>query len=420
MMFYKETEFQDTSIGKIPSDWQIIAIQKVCDLIRGTEPGSKSYNTKGRGYRFIRVSDLSKQILEPVFTNENERRLIFCNREDVLLALDGVPGVVNRGFEGAISSGIRILKPKTSNIIKDFLFQILQHGIVERVIANHTTGTTIKHASRAIDFIKIPVPIFTEQEKIAHILSVIDDTIVKTDKVIARTERLKKGLMQHLLTKGIGHKEYKDTLVGKTPKTWQTVKLGEVLNDIKYGTSVKATSNGQGFPVLGIPNVLGGKIDKSSLRYVDLPESERRNLMLEDGDILLVRTNANPDYIGRCALFENKRGTWLYASYLIRIRPDKQKVLPAYLVKFLQSERARRQFLSIARTSAGNYNINSQGIRAVAVCMPSLPEQQKIAEILSTIDNKLELERNEKVRLERVKRGLMDLLLTGKVRVKGD
>jgi type I restriction enzyme S subunit len=226
--------------------------------------------------------------------------------------------------------------------------------------------------------------------------------------------------MQHLLTKGIGHKEYKDTLVGKTPKTWQTVKLGEVLNDIKYGTSVKATSNGQGFPVLGIPNVLGGKIDKSSLRYVDLPESERRNLTLEDGDILLVRTNANPDYIGRCALFENKRGTWLYASYLIRIRPDKQKVLPAYLVKFLQSERARRQFLSIARTSAGNYNINSQGIRAVAVCMPSLPEQQKIAEILSTIDNKLELERNEKVRLERVKRGLMDLLLTGKVRVKGD
>jgi type I restriction enzyme S subunit len=226
--------------------------------------------------------------------------------------------------------------------------------------------------------------------------------------------------MQTLLTRGIGHKEYKDTRIGKTPKTWETVRLGEILNEVKYGTSVKATSNGQGFPVLGIPNVLGGKIDETNLRYVDLPEPERRNLTLEDGDILLVRTNANPDYIGRCALFENKKGTRLYASYLIRIRPDKKRVLPAYLGKFLQSERARRQFLSIARTSAGNYNINSQGIRAVNVCLPSLPEQQKIAEILSTIDNKLELERNEKARLERVKRGLMDLLLTGKVRVKVD
>ncbi|MDH5690936.1 MAG: restriction endonuclease subunit S, partial [Candidatus Bathyarchaeota archaeon] len=237
---------------------------------------------------------------------------------------------------------------------------------------------------------------------------------------IWKTERLKKGLMQQLLTRGIGHKEYKDTPIGKTPKTWQTVKLGEVLVDVKYGTSVKANTNGQGLPVLGIPNILGGKIDDTNLRYVDLPESERRSLTLEDGDILLVRTNANPDYIGRCALFGNMNGAWLYASYLIRIRPDRKKALPVYLVKFLQSEKARKQFLSIARTSAGNYNINSQGVRRVTISLPSLPEQQKIAEIISVVNKKLEFEMKEKVKLERIKRGLMDLLLTGKVRVKVD
>ncbi|MEM0011168.1 MAG: restriction endonuclease subunit S, partial [Candidatus Bathyarchaeia archaeon] len=115
MMFYKETEFKETPIGKIPKEWELTEIKEVCEFIRGTEPGSKSYNTEGIGYRFIRVSDLSKQILEQVFTSEDKNKLIFCNKEDILLALDGVPGVVNKGFEGTVSSGIRIVKPKTLN-----------------------------------------------------------------------------------------------------------------------------------------------------------------------------------------------------------------------------------------------------------------------------------------------------------------
>jgi type I restriction enzyme S subunit len=224
--------------------------------------------------------------------------------------------------------------------------------------------------------------------------------------------------MQTLLTRGIGHKEYKQTPIGKIPKEWEVAKLGQVLVDVRYGTSRKANSNGKGVPIIGIPNVLSGRIDETNLRFVELPKTEQESLTLQNGDVLLVRTNANPEYIGRCALFENRTGTWVYASYLIRIRPDKEKVIPEYLVSYLQSERARSQFLSIARTSAGNYNINTKGVNSVTIYLPNLREQQKIAEILSNVNKKLEIQKKEKSRLERIKRGIMDLLLTGKIRVK--
>jgi len=64
MIFYKETDFQETEIGKIPKEWEVAKLKDTCELIRGTEPGSKTYNKEGKGFKFIRVSDISKQILD--------------------------------------------------------------------------------------------------------------------------------------------------------------------------------------------------------------------------------------------------------------------------------------------------------------------------------------------------------------------
>ncbi|MEM3203861.1 MAG: restriction endonuclease subunit S [Saccharolobus sp.] len=408
MMFYKETEFKETPIGKIPKEWELTEIKKVCEFIRGTEPGSKSYNTEGIGYRFIRVSDLSKQILEQVFTSEDKNKLIFCNKEDILLALDGVPGVVNKGFEGAISSGIRIVKPKTLNIIKEFLFYILQHRIVQKVIENYTTGTTIKHASRAINFIKIPLPPLPEQQKIAEILSTVDEAIQKTNEVIAKTERLKKGLMQELLTRGIGHKEFKETPIGKIPKDWEVVRLGDKeIAEVIMGQSPPSNTyndKGEGLPFLQ-GKLEFGEIYPSPVLYCSNPIK-----IAEQGDILIsVRApvgdvNIAPYRLcigrGLAAIRFNSKNanSWFYFYYLQRVK------------NFLENLGKGSTFKAI----------NKDDLTELKIPLPPLPEQERIVEILSTIDKKLEMERREKARLERIKQGLMDLLLTGKIRVKVD
>jgi type I restriction enzyme S subunit len=116
-------------------------------------------------------------------------------------------------------------------------------------------------------------------------------------------------------------------------------------------------------------------------------------LRLQDGDILFVRTNGNPDYVGRCAVFAREFITssgydpheFVFASYLIRARPDRGKVNPDYLQTYLTSTSARRALKERSRTSAGQYNINIEGLRSIPLMLPLLAEQSAFAEHLAQI-----------------------------------
>jgi len=376
-------------IGKIPEDWKVARLKDICDLIRGTEPGSKKYNTEGKGFRFIRVSTISKQVLENVFVNEIPENLVFCSKDDILLALDGVPGVVARGLEGAISSGIRIVKPKTDNLVKEFLFYILQHRIVQRVIEDYTTGTTIKHASKAIDFILIPLPPLPEQKAIAQILSTVDKAIQKVDEIIAKTERLKKGLMQKLLTKGIGHKEFKDTEIGRIPKEWEVVRCSKIFS-LEYGKGLPEKERTPGkYLVMGSNGIVG-----------------YHNQALVKGPGIIVGRKGT---IGAVTWVDSD--FWpIDTTYYVKIK------ITNISLKWLFYELT---YLNPARFHLSDVvpGLKRELVYSLRLPLLPLPEQQKIAEILFTVDKKLELERKRKEKLERIKKGLMNDLLTGRKRI---
>jgi type I restriction enzyme S subunit len=259
----------------------------------------------------------------------------------------------------------------------------------------------------------IPLPPQEERRTIAEILSVVDSVIAKTDEVIAKTERLKKGLMQTLLTRGIGHKEFKETEIGRIPKEWEVVKLGDILEICQYGLSIPMDEKGK-YPIIRMDELVNGYVVPEIAKYVDLDEKTFRNFRLEKGDILFNRTNA-PDLVGRTGIFLLE-GDYVFASYLIRLRPKHKMFDPRFLTFYLIfSEDRLRQ---LATRAVHQANINATNLKKFKVPVPPFLEQQKIAEILSAVDKKLELERNEKVRLEHIKRGLMNLLLTGRIRVK--
>jgi len=415
MMFYKENDFKETPIGKIPKDWEIVKLKDICELIRGTEPGSKSYNTKGAGIRFIRVSDISKQVLEEIFINKADN-LVICKKEDILLALDGVPGIVAKGFEGAISSGIRIVKPKTNKIDKEFLFYILQHKIVQKIIGNYTTGTTIKHASRAADFITIPLPPLPEQKAIAQILSTVDKAIQKVDEIIAKTERLKKGLMQRLLTEGIGHKEFKDTEIGRIPKEWEVVKINDLFF-VVTGTTPSTRKkeyweNGtiNWFTPTDLSKLNGKILIKHSERKITEKALKETNLTLMPKKSIIISTRAPVGYL---AVLEEP-GT-INQGCKGLIPKNSNEISSEFYCYYLSNKKQILQNLSGGSTFK---ELSKDRLENLKVPLPKLEEQQKIAEILSTVDKKLELERQRKEKLERIKKGLMNLLLTGKIRVK--
>jgi type I restriction enzyme S subunit len=432
MKLYKETEFQETPIGKVPKEWKVVKLKDTCELIRGTEPGSKTYNKEGKGFKFIRVSDISKQILETVFVDEKPENLVFCHKENVLLALDGVPGIVAKGMEGAISSGIRIVKP-VNKIDNDFLFYILQHSIVQKVIMNYTTGTTIKHASRAVDFITLPLPPILEQQKIAEILLTIDGTVRSVNDAVARLENLNKALMNKLLTgrvrvkeengKLVFHREteFQETEIGEVSKEWKIVKLKDIVTEIKSGFASGNRDELNGIIHLRMFNVsLNGYVVLDETIKVPKPR-EWKEYLLKHGDILLVNTSGSKEHIGKVAFFDMNDVECAYSNHLTRIRIKENVTIPKWVHGILYYLWYKGYYKSFIHQQAGGQrNLPLNVIENLPIILPPLNEQKNIVNVFSIIDNTIKLYRKEKEVLERLKKGLMDLLLTGKVRVRED
>jgi type I restriction enzyme S subunit len=171
------------------------------------------------------------------------------------------------------------------------------------------------------------------------------------------------------------------------PMGWEIVELGTVARELRYGTSVKCISqpNG-GVPVLRIPNVLHGAIDFGDLKFANLSGDDLTRFGLEDGDLLFVRTNGNRDYVGRCAVFHGGPQSYAFASYLIRARLRTDAARPDFVRVLLSFPALRSQLFARARTSAGQYNINTQGLRAIRLMMPPLEAQDSFITTMGAIN----------------------------------
>ena len=162
----------------------------------------------------------------------------------------------------------------------------------------------------------------------------------------------------------------------KNPKRLRTLPLKDLVAEFRYGTSQK--SGPIGSPVLRIPNVVSGALNLDEIKLVALKDHEYTRLLLRDGDLLFVRTNGNPDYVGRCAVYEESAlraagfdgDDCVYASYLIRARVVAERASPTYLQAYLSGAHGRRLLRERAKTSAGQFNVNIDGLGSIPVLLP--------------------------------------------------
>jgi type I restriction enzyme S subunit len=339
---------------------------------------------------------------------------------DLIIARAGTTGIsvlIEKDFENVIFGSYLIKVRLSRKVHPKFMRYFCQSRLYWDHITSSQAGSTLKNISLPVlRSLNVPLPSsIEEQQKIAEILSTVDEAIRKTNEVIAKTERLKKGLMQELLTKGIGHKEFKDTEIGRIPKEWEVVKLNDVTMSIKDGMHNPPKRVPYGIPLLSARNIIDGKIVRLPDDTYITPQdydglSERHEI--KKGDVLLTIVGT----IGRSAVVRSDPDFAVQRSVAI-IRPNNKLVTSDFLHVVFQSPSFQKQLISrIKLTTQSGVYLRELG--KIPLPLPSLPEQQRIAEILFTIDKKLEIGRNEKAKLERIKQGLMDLLLTGKIRVK--
>ena len=170
------------------------------------------------------------------------------------------------------------------------------------------------------------------------------------------------------------------------PDGWIYTRLGNVIDEPKYGTSKKCTYDSKGTGVLRIPNVANGVIDSEDLKFAKFDDSEIETYELKEGDILTIRSNGSISLVGKCALIGEKDTKYLYAGYLIRLRPNSRLVESLYVINVLNTILLRNQIESKAKSTSGVNNINSGELQSliIPVCIKS--EQ---AEISVLVDEKL-------------------------------
>ena len=173
--------------------------------------------------------------------------------------------------------------------------------------------------------IKVIQPPLQEQEKIADILSTADDKIDAIATQIEKAETLKIGLLQKLLSEGIGHSEFKDSEIGKIPESWEVVSIEDITDTHKQGYYTKDEYTGKGTYLIRITDLCNPKIDYSNMPKLPISDNDYKSFKVSKGDFIFARSGA----IGRYGIvYEDYKA--VFASYLIRFIFQQDKVINEY------------------------------------------------------------------------------------------
>lgn len=187
------------------------------------------------------------------------------------------------------------------------------------------------------------------------------------------------------------------------PKGWEWVSVDQLAVRVQYGTSSKTDNDAAGVPVLRMGNIVDGKIDLRSLKYLPTDHSEFPELLLEAGDILFNRTNS-AELVGKTAVYQDKPAKASFASYLVRVRVDGLK--PELLSAYINSEYGREWVASVAIQQVGQANVNSTKLKQMAVPLMPEPEQEVLWQIIQSrfaaIDASVEQARRSLALLDRL------------------
>lgn len=426
--------YKMTELGEIPNEWKEFTLQELLDngyIIGhldgnhgGLYPKNNEFVAEGVPYIGANAIKNSRICFSEVKYLTKERALKFkkgvAKNNDVLFAHNASVGPVallNTDLDFVIlSTTLTYYRCNEGKVKPKYLLYYMQTGIFAnqyRRIMGQTTRNQVPITMQR-EFKHI-IPPIKEQEKIASILSTIDEQIDNVDALIEKNKELKKGLMQTLLTKGIGHTKFKKTEIGEIPEEWEVSNLTNIV-DIKGRVGWKGYTKKDlvefGPLAIGAMHInSNNKLDLSEPVYLSKKKYEESpEIMVSKDDIILAQRGS----LGKVVLIEKEIGEATINPSMVLIKNI--KINSRYLYYFLCSEYIQKViFKETSQTSIPM--ISQEQIGKFKIIIPTIKEQEKIASILSEVDKKIEEYENKKQKLEKLKKGLMQQLLTGMIRV---
>lgn len=415
----------------VPQGWSELSLKDVSTVItKGTTPTTYGAGYAQSGVKFIRVENISKS----GFIDESELRFISKETHetlkrsqlqsgDLLVSIAGAIGrsaiVSDKNLPANTNQAVGIVRLIKEEIIADFARYSIESPVVAQQMSDSQAGNAQVNLNLeqlgGLRFYRPPLP---EQQKIATILSSVDNVIEKTRVQIDKLKDLKTGMMQELLTKGIGHTEFKDSPVGQIPINWEVKQIGEMV--VKVGSGITPRGGSASYVDVGIPLIRSQNVHSDGLRLDDvsyITETQHAKMsgsQLKPCDVLLNITGAS---IGRCYYLPSDFKEGNVNQHVCIIRLKKEIMDSAFLTFCLNSELGQRQVMSL-QAGGNREGLNFQQVRAIKLPVPTSDEQKKIAEFVSSIEKNIRNKLAKLAHLSDTKKALMQDLLTGKVRVK--
>jgi type I restriction enzyme S subunit len=441
-------------LNVVPEGW---TAQKLIDCgIGGISNGVFCDPKKvGSGYKLINVYEMYQgygvdvNLTRRLQLNQKEFERNKVNYGDVFftrssLKLEGIAYCnINLSHDDDITYDGHLMRivPNRDVVTPDYLARFCLSDVARRYLmstAKHSTMTTIAQA----DIAPLPVllPPLPEQQKIAVILTSVDEVIEKTQAQIDKLKDLKTAMMQELLSpredssqgNGVGtkqgdaalsnslrmsHIEFKDSPVGRIPKSWEVGSLKSFTERVCVGFvgTCEKFYRSNGIPMIRTGNLKKGILDLSALKYVtkEFHDSQKKS-QLKAGDLLIARHGNH----GSACIVPSDLGDANCLNVVI-VKVDLANYIPEFLKYMFNSDLMMDMFASKSEGSTQKV-ISTTEIANSIFLKPTLEEQNTIVSILFSIDNKLELTKTKNKVLLNIKKALMQDLLTGKVRVKVD
>ena len=393
---------------RVPEGWAISNLDDAIDILSGFPFKSSEFTNDPSDFGLIRIRNLLGQELETFYSGEYSDDFV-VQVGDILIGMDGDFHIVKWKSKNALlNQRICKLVPKQGgfdiNFVHYFLIPELQK------IHNQTTATTVKHLSvKDIREVEQAFPPLPEQKKIASILTSVDEVIETTQKQIDKLQDLKKATMNELLTKGIGHTEFKDSELGRIPKSWEVVSLDKVCK-VRQGLQIpirdrfKDAATGR-YPYLTV-SWINSKFDIIKAEFIANPNN---SVVLKSNEFVVGRTGAvGQIFDGLECVFHNN----FFAVSLLTDSVEKE-----FLKHFLKWHTTQDLLLKLAGSTTIP-DLNHGDFYSIKISLPPVEEQYRVVSQVDSIDITLREIRLKLNALISLKKSLMQDLLTGKVRVQ--
>ncbi|WP_445402195.1 restriction endonuclease subunit S [Zobellella sp. An-6] len=420
------------------ANWPLVPLSKICSIIsRGTAPVYvESSDIKAIGQRCITHADFDASVARPHSENAmSGNGVLRAKKGDVLLNSTGT-GTIGRSCifdeegEFIVDGHVTLLRPLNHLIDSRWLNILIRSSWFQTHMERYCyTGSTnqLELSRSQLSLSAVAIPPFPEQNKIGDILDTLDDKIRQTEAIIAKLQQVKQGLLHDLLTRGIGAdgqlrpafeqapELYKASPLGWIPKEWEVSALSDIAT-IRSGATPLRTrfnryfDNGRHLWVKTL-DLNEDILVTTDEKITDLALSETSCFLLSPNTIL-VAMYGGWEQIGRTAIL----GATAATNQAISALSLSDSIYPEYALRAIQH--GRHRWKKIAASTRKDPNITKSDIEQFIISLPQCCDEQRyICERYTSMITRIHEESSILMKLKNQKSGLMDDLLTGRVRV---